>query len=164
MITFHYCLARRLLTGVFVLALSATTGVAQTPSSTTPNLERGLETEIASFLEADRRSPPVPCQVLFVGSSSIVKWRDTVAADMAPMPVINRGFGGSQIEDVNRWFDQVVTPCRPRAIVFYAGENDIDAGKSLNRVVGDFDSFLARKTKALGATPVWVLLLQCCAA
>jgi lysophospholipase L1-like esterase len=79
---------------------------------------------------------------------------------MAPMPVINRGFGGSHIEYVNRWFDQVVAPYRPRAIVFYAGENDIDARKSVDRVVADFDEFMVRKTKALGKTPVYFISLK----
>jgi lysophospholipase L1-like esterase len=98
--------------------------------------------------------------VLFVGSSSIVKWRENLAADMTPMPVINRGFGGSHIEYVNRWFDQIVAPYRPRAIVFYAGENDIDAGKSVDRVVDDFDEFMTRKTQALGKTPVYFISLK----
>ncbi|MGH3426417.1 MAG: GDSL-type esterase/lipase family protein, partial [Terriglobales bacterium] len=116
--------------------------------------------EVDRFVQADRVSPPAPCQVLFVGSSSILKWRNTLAADMAPMPVLNRGFGGSQIEDVNRWFDQIVAPYRPRAIVFYAGENDIDAGKSVGRVVDDFDTFMTRKTEALGKTPVYFISLK----
>jgi len=79
---------------------------------------------------------------------------------MAPMPVINRGFGGSHIEYVNRWFDQIVAPYRPRAIVFYAGENDIDAGKPVERVVADFDDFMRRKTEALGKTPVYFISLK----
>jgi lysophospholipase L1-like esterase len=79
---------------------------------------------------------------------------------MAPMPVINRGFGSSHIEHVNRWFDQVVAPYRPRAIVFYAGENDIDAGKSVERVVADFDEFMTLKTLKLGKTPVYFISLK----
>ena len=79
---------------------------------------------------------------------------------MAPMPVINRGFGSSHIEYVNRWFDEIVAPYRPRAIVFYAGENDLDAGKSVDRVVADFDAFMARKTRALGKTPVYFISLK----
>jgi hypothetical protein len=47
-------------------------------------------------------------------------------------------FGGSHIEHVIRWFNQIVAPYRPRAIVFYAGGNDIDAGKSVEGVVADF--------------------------
>jgi len=123
-------------------------------------LEQTLGTEVGRFVEADRVSPPSPCQVLFVGSSSIVKWKDALAKDMAPMPVINRGFGGSQIEFINRWFDQVVAPYRPRAIVFYAGENDIDAGKSVAKVVADFDAFMARKSQALGKTPVYFISIK----
>jgi len=121
---------------------------------------RPFAAQIAAFVAEDRATPPAPCQVLFVGSSSIVKWRDTLVADMAPMPVVNRGFGGSQIADVNAWFDTVVAPYQPSAIVFYAGENDIDAGKSAEQVVADFDAFMARKTATLGRTPVYFISLK----
>jgi lysophospholipase L1-like esterase len=89
-----------------------------------------------------------------------VHWKETLPSDMAPMPVINRGFGGSHIEYVNLWFDQIVAGYRPRAIVFYAGENDLDAGKSVERVVSDFDEFMDRKAKALGETPVYFISLK----
>jgi lysophospholipase L1-like esterase len=121
---------------------------------------RAFAAEIRAFIAADRAAPPAPCQVLFVGSSSIVKWQRTLAADMAPLPVINRGFGGSQIADVNAWFDTVVAPYEPSAIVFYAGDNDIDAGKSVAQVVADFGLFLAHKTAALGPTPVYFISLK----
>jgi lysophospholipase L1-like esterase len=61
---------------------------------------------------------------------------------------------------VNRWFDQVVAPYRSRAIVFYAGENDIAAGKSVERVLADFDTFMRRKTAAMGQTPVYFISLK----
>lgn len=115
--------------------------------------------EIASFVESDRLSPPAPCATLFVGSSSIDYWK-SLATDMAPLPVLNRGFGGSQISDVNYWFDTVVEPYHPRAIVFYAGENDIAGGKTPRQVVADFDAFMTRKTQALGAVPVYFLSLK----
>src|SRR5215467_13405009 len=142
------------------LALSA--AAAHAPANPPPaaTLEQELAAEIDRFTAADRVAPPAVCQVLFVGSSSIVNWRETLATDMAPMPVINRGFGGSHIEYVNRWFDQIVAPYRPRAVVFYAGENDIDAGKSVDRVVLDFGEFMRRKTQALGKTPVYFISLK----
>ena len=142
------------------MALWANGAVAQLPRSPSPPLEQELGAEVDRYVKADQVARPAPCQVLFVGSSSIVNWRDSLAADMAPMPVINRGFGGSHIEYVNRWFDQIVAPYRPRAIVFYAGENDIDAGKSVDRVVADFDAFMARKTQVLGKTPVYFISLK----
>jgi lysophospholipase L1-like esterase len=135
---------------------------AQPPRPPPPDegLERSLGAEVEGFVAADRAAPPAPCQVLFVGSSSIVKWRPTLAADMAPIPVINRGFGGSHLEYVNRWFDELVAPYRPRAIVLYAGENDIDAGKAPARVLADFDSFMTLKTRALKDTPVYFISLK----
>jgi lysophospholipase L1-like esterase len=145
--------------GAFVVALYAVGASWRTASSQATTLEQELGAEVSQFVAADRAAPPAPCQVLFVGSSSIVKW-NTLVADMAPIPVINRGFGGSHIEYVNRWFDEIVAPYKPRAIVFYAGDNDIDAGKSPDRVVADFDEFMVRKTKALGDTPVYFISLK----
>ena len=142
------------------LALRLVEAPAQTPAPPATALEESLKAEIDRFVAVDRAIPPASCQVLFVGSSSIVQWKDTLAADMAPMPVINRGFGSSHIEYVNRWFDQIVAPYRPRAIVFYAGENDLNAGKSVERVVADFDGFMERKTRALGNTPVYFISLK----
>jgi lysophospholipase L1-like esterase len=144
----------------FALGLYTAGVGAQTAPSANPTLEQELGVEVDRFVEADRAAPAAACQVLFVGSSSIVKWNDSLAADMAPMPVINRGFGGSRIEYVNRWFDEIVAPYRPRAIVFYAGENDIDAGKSVDGVVADFDAFMTRKTQVLGKTPVYFISLK----
>jgi lysophospholipase L1-like esterase len=137
----------------YVLGLALLAGCGNTQ-------DQSLATEVERFVVADRIIPPAACQVLFVGSSSIVRWDDSLAADMAPMPVINRGFGGSQIADVNRWFDKIVAPYRPRAIVFYAGDNDIDAGKSIDRVVADFDTFMTLKSRILGATPVYFISIK----
>ena len=84
--------------------------------------------EILRFAQQDRESPPPHCALLFVGSSSIRLW-SSLAEDMAPLPVINRGFGGSTISQSNLYLDRIVAPYHPRAIVFYAGENDLDAGQ-----------------------------------
>jgi hypothetical protein len=82
------------------------------------------EPAITAFETQDRRQPPKPGQVVFAGSSSIRFWH-TLAADMAPIPVLNRGFGGAHLRDVLRYADRIVTPYRPQAVVVYAGENDL---------------------------------------
>jgi lysophospholipase L1-like esterase len=155
-----FSLVRFSAVAAFAATLSIGSARAEPTAAATATLEREQAADVERFVAADRLAPPAPCQVLFVGSSSIVKWRASLPADMAPMPVVNRGFGGSHIEYVNRWFDEIVAPYRPRAIVFYAGENDLDAGKSVARVVADFDAFLALKTKALGPTPVYFISLK----
>ena len=129
------------------------------PAPTPAGPER-FAPEIAAFAAADRAHRPPACGFLFVGSSSIRFWK-TLEADMAPAPAINRGFGGSTIADVDYYFDQVVTPYRPRAIVFYAGENDIDAGEAPSIVTRNFARFMELKTRALGAeTPVYFISLK----
>jgi lysophospholipase L1-like esterase len=112
--------------------------------------------EILRFAQLDRESPPPQCPVLFVGSSSIRLWQ-TLAQDMAPLPVLNRGFGGSSIADMNRHFDRVVAPYRPRAIVFYAGENDLDSGRSPPDVAAEFRRFLDAKRRTLKDVPVFFI-------
>src|SRR5437868_13542962 len=52
--------------------------------------------EIAHFAVTDRDHPPPERPIVFVGSSSIRFW-DTLQKDMAPLPVLNRGFGGAQL-------------------------------------------------------------------
>ena len=112
--------------------------------------------EIDRFAALDKAQPPPPCEVLFVGDSSIRLWT-TLAGDMAPLAVINRGFGGSQIPHINRYFGRIVRPYRPKAIVFYAGENDLASGKTPNVVFAHFERFMRLKTKALGETPVYFI-------
>jgi lysophospholipase L1-like esterase len=101
-----------------------------------------FEDEIAAFEAADRAQPPPERPVVFVGSSSIRLW-DTLAADMAPLPVLNRGFGGSQLAHAVHFADRIVTRYRPRAVVLYAGDNDLDAstGKRAADVLRDFEAF-----------------------
>jgi len=150
-------LALALIAGLAAPALAQQAPAQQAPGPTGP--ER-FAPEIAAFAAADRAHAPTPCGFLFVGSSSIRFWK-TLEADMAPVPAINRGFGGSTIADVDYYFDQVVTPYRPRAIVFYAGENDINAGEAPSIVTGNFARFMELKTKAFGAaTPVYFISLK----
>lgn len=121
--------------------------------------ETKFSPEIAHFAELDKAAPPKPCGFLFTGSSSVRFWK-TLDQDMAPYPVINRGFGGSRIADVNRYFDQVVTPYHPRAIFFYAGDNDINAGGTPAQVTADFRAFLDLKDQRLGKTKVYFIALK----
>lgn len=76
------------------------------------------------FAADDRRNPPQPGTTVFTGSSSIRRWH-SLHRDMAPCPVVNRGFGGSRIHQITPYVRQLVVPFRPQVIVFYAGENDI---------------------------------------
>lgn len=115
--------------------------------------------EISVFGVEDEIYPPAPCATLFLGSSSIRFWF-RLAQDFPKREIIRRGFGGSTIADANYYFDRIVAPYHPRAIVFYAGENDINAGESPEGVLDDLETFLAKKTAALGDTPVYFISIK----
>jgi len=111
------------------------------------------ETEIAAFEKADRANPPKKGAILFIGSSSIRLWK-SLAADFPTRDVINRGFGGSQIDDSVYFADRIVFPYAPRLIVLYAGGNDINAGKSVDQVVKDFKGFVEKVHTQLPQTQI----------
>ena len=88
--------------------------------------------EIGAFARQDSVTPPPANPIVFVGSSSIRFW-SSLAQDFPGKPVLNRGFGGSELSDVIRYSDQVITKYKPRQIVLYAGENDIATGKKTGK-------------------------------
>ena len=115
--------------------------------------------EIAAFEQVDGTLSPVPGTVVFTGSSSIRFWT-TIASDMAPLPVLNRGFGGSRITDANRHFDRLVARHRPAAIVLYSGDNDL-LTRLPETVLADLDAFMILKDRALGPQlPVFVMTVK----
>lgn len=83
-----------------------------------------FDSNIAAFAAADQQTPPPSRPIVFTGSSSIVKW-GSLAQDFAGKPVLNRGFGGSELSDVRYFADQVILAYKPKQVVVYAGENDI---------------------------------------
>lgn len=111
------------------------------------------EKEIQAFENSDKTNfPPKNC-ILFIGSSSIRMWKD-LQKDFPKLPVINRGFGGSQIEDSTYFADRIVFPYEPKLIIMYAGGNDINAGKSAQRVVEDFKAFVSKVHSRLPAVKI----------
>lgn len=80
--------------------------------------------DIAKFKSQDSVSMPPKNAILFVGSSSFTKWTD-VQSYFPNRKIINRGFGGSTLEDVIRYADQVIIPYQPKQVVIYCGENDL---------------------------------------
>lgn len=143
------------------LASSATV-IAAPPATSTPARKlpapARFESEIAGFEKWDHQNAPPRDPILFVGSSTIRLWQ---TADSFPdLPVINRGFGGSQTSDVNHFADRIVFKYKPRVIVFYAGDNDIAAGKSPDSVFADIETFRKRMHDRLPTTRLIYLAIK----
>lgn len=80
--------------------------------------------EIRLFEKQDSVAMPAPGQVLFIGSSSFRLWAD-VQSYFPGTPILNRGFGGSTLEDMIYYEKKIITPYKPGKIVIYCGENDL---------------------------------------
>lgn len=95
------------------------------------------ERDIAAFEASDRTNPPPNNCIVFVGSSSIRFW-SSLKTDFPGLPVVNRGFGGSELPDAVNFADRIIIPYAPREVVIYSGANDIANHKSPELVFGDF--------------------------
>jgi lysophospholipase L1-like esterase len=80
--------------------------------------------EIAEFKHRDSLQRPPSGAILFVGSSSFRLWTN-MKADFSGYKVINRGFGGSTLDDVIRYAGDIIYPYRPKQVVIYCGDNDL---------------------------------------
>jgi lysophospholipase L1-like esterase len=84
------------------------------------------EPSFKAFAEADLAKPPAKGGILFVGSSIFRQWKE-LADHMAPLPVLNRAFGGSRTGDQLARFEQLVPVYEPKVMVYYCGSNDLNA-------------------------------------
>jgi lysophospholipase L1-like esterase len=115
--------------------------------------------DIAAFVAADHEHPPAPNGVLFIGSSSIQYWK-SLAQDFPGVPVINRGFGGSALPDSTYYADRIVWPYKPRLIVMYAGENDVNDGATPDQLLASFQAFVARARQGVPGVPIVYISLK----
>ncbi len=115
------------------------------------------ENAIQAF-DDDAASRPKGAIVL-TGSSSFARWR-TMEADLAPLTVVPRGFGGSTMADVLEHVDRLVKPYSPRAVVIYQGDNDTNNGVSPMTIAGELKQIIAKIHADLPDTRVYVLSVK----
>lgn len=111
------------------------------------------EESISGFEKEDQANPPKEGAILFVGSSSIAKWQDI--QDYFPeYRLLNRGFGGSQFEDLLFYADRVIYPYKPEKIFIYEGDNDIAAGDSPKKILEEAKKLRKMIARQLPDVPV----------
>ncbi|MEO1717050.1 MAG: GDSL-type esterase/lipase family protein [Planctomycetota bacterium] len=82
-----------------------------------------------------------PGGIVFVGSSSIRRW-EQLTRDFNDYRIIQRGFGGSQLEDLNFWVNELVLSYQPTAVVVWSGTNDLSSGQTGIEVFNDYLTFV----------------------
>lgn len=98
------------------------------------------EKEIAGIEKRLKEKPPAKGGVAFVGSSSVRLWK--VDKAFPDLNAVNLGFGGSEIRDSTHFAPRILLPLEPKAIVFYAGDNDVAKKRTPEQVRDDFRAFV----------------------
>ncbi len=109
------------------------------------------EAEVAQLVNR-LAAVPIAAPAVFYGSSSITLW-DSLAADLACERAVNAGFGGSTLAACSHFFERIVPPLRPSALVVYAGDNDLGDGQSPDDVVASFYGIAEQVDRRCGAIP-----------
>jgi lysophospholipase L1-like esterase len=104
------------------------------------------EGQIRAFEKTELKRPAPKGSVVFAGSSTIRLWGG-LAKDMAPLPTVQRGFGGAKVNDVIHYMDRLIAPHEPAMVVLYIGSNDLlDFGgnrpKSIEQMRTLYDTLL----------------------
>jgi len=119
---------------------------------------KAWENDIKHFEQLDKSTTYPENSVLFAGSSSIRLW-STIDSDMAPYPVIQRGFGGSKLSDLCVYAERIIDPHPCAAIVLFVA-NDITGSKNdktPEEVAALFRALLKTVRKTHPETPVfWI--------
>jgi len=89
---------------------------------------KAWEPEIAKFEHLDKSENYPDDAVLFAGSSSIRLWT-SLAEDMSPYSVIQRGYGGAKFSDFAVYADRIFAPRKCRAAVIFIA-NDITGSEN----------------------------------
>jgi len=96
----------------------------QTSASRSELGVRRFEKEIEAFDQLNQVAHYPAAAVLVTGSSFVRLW-ENVGQDLAPLPVIHRGFGGSNSAEMAYYAGRIAFPHNLKAIVLYTGSNDL---------------------------------------
>ena len=135
-------------------AQAAGAATVQRAAAASQNDPDRWEPAIKKFEDADKVAPPPQNGIVFIGASSIVRWNLPDSFPELGPRAINRGFGGSLAADSTRYADRIVIPYKPRIVVFYAGDNDVEANHTPEQIAGDFTAFERKVHAALPATQI----------
>ena len=85
-----------------------------------------------------------PGAIVATGSSSMRFWDHRIHQDLAPLTIISRGFGGSNMNDVLTYLDTLVLKHKPRAVMLYEGDNDVAQGVPVETILKTFESAITK--------------------
>jgi len=115
---------------------------------------------MGGFKLADEIDDLKPGGIVLTGSSSMRFWGSRMHRDLAPLSIVSRGFGGSNMNDVYHHIDTLVLKHAPRAVVIYEGDNDIAQDVPVDIVVAKFRQSIDKIHAELPKTRVYLVAVK----
>lgn len=109
-------------------------------------------------VELERANVGFAPDVIFYGSSTIRLW-ESLIMDFPKRKVINLGFGGSTLAACVWFFERLFLTERPKALVVYAGDNDLGDGRHPEEILIFFQQLMV-KAKGIGDIPCYFVSLK----
>lgn len=101
-------------------------------------------------------------KIIFYGSSFIQFWSG-LKEDMEPLEVLNHGIAGIRISDATFYFDRLIKPFEPGAVVLYAGSNDINEirkyTKTGEQTARETEEFFKKVRGEMPDTPIYYIAI-----
>ena len=97
-----------------------------------------FESAIEKYEAADAQQMPPTGAIVALGSSTVRLWSEEIGKDLAPLTIVPRGFGGSNMNDALFFVERIAIRYKPRAILLYEGDNDLAQGISPELILETF--------------------------
>jgi lysophospholipase L1-like esterase len=110
-------------------------------------------------LERDRLKEGYDPEILFYGSSSIRLW-ESLYSDFPNGRVTNLGFGGSTLAACVWFFDRIMYHYKPKALLVYAGDNDLGDGRNPEEIFIFFQQLMVKSALRFGSIPCYFISLK----
>lgn len=96
---------------------------------------------------------------LFYGSSSFRLWPN-LENEFKAFDAVNLGFGGSTLAACTWFFNRTVAPCQAKAIVIYAGDNDLGDGRHPEEIFIYFQQLAVLIKNRFGDIPCFFISIK----
>ena len=98
--------------------------------------------------------------IVATGSSSMRFWDHRIHQDLAPLTIVSRGFGGSNMNDVLTYLDTLVLKHKPRAVMLYEADNDVAQGVPVQKILKTFEAAISRILEQDSKTRIYLLSVK----
>jgi len=115
--------------------------------------------EEVTHLDKESLKNGFDAEVIFYGSSSIRLWSN-LAADFPERKVVNLGFGGSTLAACVWFFQRILSQYKPKALVVYAGDNDLGDGRNPEELFIFFQQLVIHAADLFGDIPCYFVSMK----